>query len=56
MCGLIGVFGSKLTVDSRDFVRDGLVADMLRGFHSTGLLSVNKDGDAAWYKDAVKWW
>lgn len=53
MCGIVGVMGKYLGKREASFIEQGLVADMLRGRDSTGLLAIKEDTGAEWYKDAV---
>lgn len=52
MCGLVGVFGNILQKDINYF-RDALVADSVRGFHSTGVATVSytkkSNSYSTWY-------
>ncbi len=58
MCGIIGMASSKGTVgylQRKKFIHNGLYADALRGFHSTGLLMVpsNAQEDIVIHKKAM---
>lgn len=58
MCGIIGVASSagwKDHTKRRDFLHNGLYADALRGFHSTGLLAVpaNQNEEIIIHKKAM---
>ena len=52
MCGIIGIVTPKLTVPHENFVQQALIADMLRGFDSTGMAALNEAG-WQWSKKAV---
>lgn len=57
MCGLVGVFGNIFQKDLNYF-RDALVADSVRGYHSTGVCATSVDKKkqqyATWYhKDTL---
>jgi len=51
-CGIVGAAG-VLNNKEKDAVRDLLIMDALRGKHSTGLIAVNKAGEATYAKKAV---
>jgi len=56
MCGIVGVVSNKGNVDvdkRRRFFSQGLIADQLRGFHSTGMFGVNSKGESSYLKKAV---
>lgn len=57
MCGIIGVFTNedkKLWNERKSFFRQALFADTLRGFHSTGLMFLDKtDGALNTFKRAI---
>lgn len=44
MCGIVFVFSDNgITIDYRKYFEQGLYADALRGFHSTGVFGINKN-------------
>lgn len=55
MCGIVGVI-KKDTTRIKDGVKlfhDALFADQLRGYHSTGMISINALGEVHTYKKAL---
>jgi glucosamine 6-phosphate synthetase-like amidotransferase/phosphosugar isomerase protein len=56
MCGIVTLMSSaktRISIDHKKFLMQGLMIDTLRGDHSTGLAFVDKDGIAETYKKAV---
>lgn len=56
MCGIVGVitsFSNGLSMGEADAFRDMLVVDSLRGFDSTGVMSINNEGSIFMMKDAI---
>jgi predicted glutamine amidotransferase len=53
MCGLVGVAGTNLTQASNKIVKQLLYVDALRGPHSTGLATNNKQNEVTTYKRAL---
>tara|TARA_R100000541_G_scaffold28346_3_gene37670 strand:+ start:1643 stop:2758 length:1116 start_codon:yes stop_codon:yes gene_type:complete len=53
MCGLVGVVGTNLSQTSSKIVKQLLYVDALRGPHSTGLATNNKQNEVTTYKRAL---
>ena len=55
MCGIVGVIKKDTTVvkDGAKLFHDALFADQLRGYHSTGMISVSALGEVRTYKKAL---
>lgn len=54
MCGIAGVANSMYGTSTDRFVRDALVAGMLRGMDSTGIMQVDRNGKIYYVKEAVE--
>lgn len=54
MCGIAGVINAGYKSGTDRFVRDALVAGMLRGMDSTGIMQVDGQGKIYYYKEAVE--
>jgi len=52
MCGIVGYVTSKNKTDYEKFFKQALIADVLRGFDSTGVI-IGDDREYAYYKRAV---
>lgn len=56
MCGLVCIinpYGIPAIKPARGYMNDGLTADAVRGPHSTGVFTVDKDGGATTRKSAI---
>lgn len=50
MCGIVGIIGAQAWSNSDDCLKNLLVADTLRGPHSTGMYWVTRNGKCQFYK------
>jgi len=48
MCGIVGVINAQVWSNSKDFLKAAIIADTIRGPHSTGVFWVNKK-DECWF-------
>lgn len=56
MCGLVGIINPAAIpspADARKWMGNALVADAVRGPHSTGVYTINRDGRSSVYKSAI---
>lgn len=53
MCGIAGVLNAVYQKDSGCFIRDSMVAGMLRGVDSTGVMQMDRGGKIYVHKEAV---
>lgn len=57
MCGLVGIINKEVAYQDRNklikFFNQALYCDALRGSHGTGILGVDKKGDASIYKKGM---
>lgn len=57
MCGIIAVVNNSLPVlDIRNYVKQGLQVDSLRGEDSTGVFVIDDKGDGTWFKKPIPGW
>lgn len=54
MCGIAGVMGVQYLGKAEEFIRDSLVAGMLRGYDSAGIFQADRKGKIWFHKDAVE--
>lgn len=52
MCGIAGVLNAIYNKDADSFIQDALVVGMVRGFHSTGVMQMDRAGKIWWDKAA----
>ena len=50
MCGIVGVFSSRITASHVAAFRNMLVADQVRGFESTGVIKMDEGERVSWMK------
>ena len=53
MCGIVTVFGSDMTFQHGEVMKDLLILDQLRGMHSTGVVRIDSTGKPTIKKEAV---
>lgn len=54
MCGIAGVMGVSYLGKAEEFIRDGLVAGMLRGYDSSGIFQLDRQGKIYYHKEACE--
>lgn len=54
MCGIAGVMGVSYLGKAEEFIRDGLVAGMLRGYDSSGIFQTDRTGKIFYHKEACE--
>lgn len=54
MCGIAGVMGVQYLGKAEEFIRDSLVAGMLRGYDSSGIFQAEKSGKIWYHKEAAE--
>lgn len=52
MCGIAGVMNASGLAGSKDFIRDAMVAGMLRGYDSSGIFQQDNKGKIYYHKEA----